>query len=89
MDCVIATPGRINDLIEMKKVDLSSVRFVDLDEADRMLDMGFEHQIRSIMSQVPDNSSDKHCSSRPHGPRRFRSSHSTFCSILSRSMSVR
>jgi ATP-dependent RNA helicase DDX5/DBP2 len=56
VECVIATPGRINDLIEMKKVDLSSVRFVVLDEADRMLDMGFEPQIRSIMSQVPDNS---------------------------------
>ncbi len=55
VECVIATPGRINDLIEMKKVDLSSVRFVVLDEADRMLDMGFEPQIRSIMSQVPDN----------------------------------
>jgi ATP-dependent RNA helicase DDX5/DBP2 len=55
VECVIATPGRINDLIEMKKVDLSSVRFVVLDEADRMLDMGFEPQIRSIMSQVRDN----------------------------------
>lgn len=55
MECVIATPGRINDLIEMKKADLSSVRFVVLDEADRMLDMGFEPQIRSIMSHVPDS----------------------------------
>lgn len=35
VECVIATPGRINDLIEMKKADLSQVRFVVLDEADR------------------------------------------------------
>lgn len=56
LECVIATPGRLNDLIEMKKCDLSFVRFVVLDEADRMLDMGFEPQIRSIMSKVPDSS---------------------------------
>lgn len=37
VECVIATPGRINDLIEMKKADLSGVRFVVLDEADRMV----------------------------------------------------
>lgn len=35
LECVIATPGRLNDLIEMKKCDLSAVRFVVLDEADR------------------------------------------------------
>lgn len=56
VECVIATPGRINDLIEMKKADLSAVKFVVLDEADRMLDMGFEPQIRSIMKNVPDSS---------------------------------
>ena len=56
VECIIATPGRINDLIEMKKADLSGVKFVVLDEADRMLDMGFEPQIRSIMSNVPDSS---------------------------------
>ncbi|KAL9181111.1 hypothetical protein ACHAXT_009916 [Thalassiosira profunda] len=55
VECVIATPGRINDLIEMRKADLSGVKFVVLDEADRMLDMGFEPQIRSIMGNVPDN----------------------------------
>ncbi|KAL3775794.1 hypothetical protein ACHAWO_003124 [Cyclotella atomus] len=56
LECVIATPGRLNDLIEMKKADLSYVKFVVLDEADRMLDMGFEPQIRSIMKNVPDSS---------------------------------
>ena len=35
VECVIATPGRINDLIEMKKADLSGVQFVTFDEADR------------------------------------------------------
>eukprot|EP00804_Cyclotella_cryptica_P000112 CCRYP_020353-RB/>CCRYP_020353-RB protein AED:0.05 eAED:0.05 QI:115/0.66/0.75/1/0.66/0.75/4/329/595 len=56
VECVIATPGRLNDLIEMKKANLSNVKFVVLDEADRMLDMGFEPQIRSIMGNVPDSS---------------------------------
>jgi ATP-dependent RNA helicase DDX5/DBP2 len=40
-------------LIEMKKVDLSSIQFLVLDEADRMLDMGFEPQIRSIVAKIP------------------------------------
>jgi len=35
VDCIIATPGRINDLLEMKKADLSSIKFLVLDEADR------------------------------------------------------
>lgn len=39
VECVIATPGRLNDLLEMKKADLSSIKYLVLDEADRMLDM--------------------------------------------------
>eukprot|EP01083_Nonionella_stella_P009933 28422_1 len=54
VDCIIATPGRMNDLIEMRKADLSGVKFLVLDEADRMLDMGFEPQIRSIVAKCPD-----------------------------------
>jgi ATP-dependent RNA helicase DDX5/DBP2 len=39
VECIIACPGRLNDLIEMKKADLSNVKYLVLDEADRMLDM--------------------------------------------------
>jgi ATP-dependent RNA helicase DDX5/DBP2 len=39
VECIIATPGRLNDLIEMRKADLSTIQFLVLDEADRMLDM--------------------------------------------------
>uniref|UniRef100_A0A7S2YLW6 RNA helicase n=1 Tax=Entomoneis paludosa TaxID=265537 RepID=A0A7S2YLW6_9STRA len=54
VECVIATPGRLNDLLEMRKADLSKIQFLVLDEADRMLDMGFEPQIRSIVAKVPE-----------------------------------
>jgi ATP-dependent RNA helicase DDX5/DBP2 len=53
VECIIATPGRLNDLIEMRKADLSQVKYLVLDEADRMLDMGFEPQIRSIIAKLP------------------------------------
>jgi ATP-dependent RNA helicase DDX5/DBP2 len=39
VECIIATPGRLNDLLEMRKVDLSAIKYLVLDEADRMLDM--------------------------------------------------
>ncbi len=48
VDILIATPGRLRDLVREKYVDLSQTRFLILDEADRMLDMGFIHDVRHI-----------------------------------------
>lgn len=53
VDIVIATPGRLLDHIEQKTIDLSKIEILVLDEADRMLDMGFIHQIRRILPLLP------------------------------------
>lgn len=50
---IIGTPGRILDLIKRKNFDPSTITTVVLDEADRMLDMGFINDIRSILSETP------------------------------------
>ncbi|WP_323847824.1 MAG: DEAD/DEAH box helicase [Phytoplasma sp.] len=50
---IIATPGRMIDLLERKKVELSSVKILTLDEADEMLKMGFQQAVETILSNVP------------------------------------
>ncbi|GGK83277.1 DEAD/DEAH box helicase [Amphritea balenae] len=52
-DIVIATPGRLLDLLFKQKLDLSAVETLVLDEADRMLDMGFSEDIAKILKQLP------------------------------------
>jgi len=52
-DIVVATPGRLNDLINEGCADLSKAKYVVLDEADRMLDKGFEDEIRKIINTTP------------------------------------
>lgn len=49
---MIATPGRLIDMLESGKTNLRRVTYLVMDEADRMLDMGFEPQIRKIVSQI-------------------------------------
>jgi len=53
VDILIATPGRLLDHASQKTVDLSQVEILVLDEADRMLDMGFIHDIRKVMALLP------------------------------------
>lgn len=52
VEVLIATPGRLIDMLESGKTNLRRVTYLVLDEADRMLDMGFEPQIRKILSQI-------------------------------------
>ena len=51
---IVATPGRLMDLMKRKKVETSAIRFVVLDEADVMLNMGFRDDIESILKQMPE-----------------------------------
>lgn len=47
---VVATPGRLQDMLEKRKFGLAGCKYLCLDEADRMIDMGFEDDVRNIMS---------------------------------------
>ncbi len=53
VDILVATPGRLLDLMQQRHVDLARVEVLVLDEADRMLDMGFIHDLRRIVAQAP------------------------------------
>jgi ATP-dependent RNA helicase RhlE len=53
VDVLVATPGRLLDLITQRLVDIRQVEFLVLDEADRMLDMGFIHDMRRIIAMLP------------------------------------
>lgn len=53
VDILVATPGRLNDLISQKAVNLGFVKTFVLDEADRMLDMGFKKDVNKIISLLP------------------------------------
>lgn len=53
VDVLVATPGRLLDLEHQNALDLSKVEILVLDEADRMLDMGFIHDIRRVLSKLP------------------------------------
>jgi ATP-dependent RNA helicase RhlE len=53
VETIVATPGRLLDLMEQRHVDLSGVEVLVLDESDRMLDMGFINDIRKIVARVP------------------------------------
>lgn len=52
VEICIATPGRLIDYLECGKTNLRRCTYLVLDEADRMLDMGFEPQIRKIVEQI-------------------------------------
>ena len=53
VDILIACPGRLNDLVGQGFIDLSNVEIFVLDEADRMLDMGFVHDVKKVIAKLP------------------------------------
>lgn len=72
VEIVIATPGRLNDLIQDNVIDVTSITYLVLDEADRMLDMGFEPQIRKFLLNVrPDRQTVMTSATWPPGVRRL------------------
>src|ERR1700761_8055811 len=53
VDILVATPGRLLDLMNQRYVNLEHIRILVLDEADRMLDMGFVHDVKKIIAKIP------------------------------------
>jgi len=78
VEIVIATPGRLNDFVGSNTIDLSDVTFLILDEADRMLDLGFEPQIRiSLLKVRPDRQTIMTSATWPPGVKRLAKSYTT------------
>ena len=76
VDIIIATPGRLNDLQMNNFVNLRSITYLVLDEADKMLDLGFEHQIMKILLDVrPDRQTVMTTASWPDSTRRLAQSY--------------
>ncbi|XP_050068922.1 probable ATP-dependent RNA helicase DDX43 [Anopheles maculipalpis] len=76
VEILIATPGRLNDLVQEGVVDVTSITYLVLDEADRMLDMGFEPQIRKVLLDVrPDRQTVMTSATWPDGVRRLAQSY--------------
>ena len=57
-DIVVATPGRLIDHLQRRTVDLSAIEILVLDEADRMLDMGFLPALRRVLAALPRHAPD-------------------------------
>ncbi|XP_041983046.1 probable ATP-dependent RNA helicase DDX43 [Aricia agestis] len=76
VDIVIATPGRLNDLVMARHLNIINFSYIVLDEADRMLDMGFEPQIRKSLFDVrPDRQTVMTSATWPSGVRRLAESY--------------
>ena len=76
VEIVVATPGRLNDLISNNIIDVRSVTYLVLDEADRMLDLGFEPEIRKILIDIrPDRQTIMTSATWPAGVRRLATSY--------------
>ncbi|XP_004580611.3 probable ATP-dependent RNA helicase DDX43 isoform X1 [Ochotona princeps] len=76
VDIIIATPGRLNDLQMNNFINLKSITYLVLDEADKMLDMGFEPQIMKILLDVrPDRQTIMTSATWPYGVRRLAQSY--------------
>ena len=74
VEIIVATPGRLNDLINIGVIDVKSVTYLVLDEADRMLDMGFEPDIRKVLLDIrPDRQTIMTSATWPEGVRRLAS----------------
>lgn len=76
VEIIIATPGRLNDLVAAGFIKIESITYLVLDEADRMLDMGFEPQIRKLLLDIRDDRQTVMTSATwPAGVRRLASSY--------------